>query len=199
MKPAIFLDRDGVLLENRPDYVRSWNDAHLLPGSLEALALAHRNSHRFVIVTNQSAVGRGLLTLEQAEAINRRLVVEVYKAGGRIDGVFMCIHAPDQGCGCRKPKPGLLLSAAGQLGLDLPRSILIGDAPTDLEAGTAAGVGRVALVRTGLGTQHGRNAAENGTEVYDDLAEALDKLLSDQQAGKPPTPNRQSEENRDGR
>ena len=177
MKPAVFLDRDGVLLENRLDYVRSWNDAHLLPGSLEALAHSRNIPNKFVIVTNQSAVGRGLMPLEDAESINRRLVLEVYKAGGRIDGVFMCIHTPDQGCGCRKPKPGLLLSAAGHLGLDLPRSILIGDAATDLEAGKAAGVGRVALVRTGLGANHVPSAAENGIVVVDDLAEALSKLL----------------------
>ena len=177
MRPAVFLDRDGVLLENRPDYVRSWAEARILQGSLEALTRARRNPHKFVIVTNQSAVGRGLMSLDEAESINRRLVLEVYKAGGRIDGVFMCIHTPDQACDCRKPKPGLLLSAAGQLGIDLSHSILIGDAPTDLEAGHAAGVGRVAMVRTGLEAEHGLGARGNGTAIYADLAEALKELL----------------------
>ena len=176
MNPAIFLDRDGVLLENRPDYVRSWDDVEIFPGALEALAKASRSSHKFVIVTNQSAVGRGLIEVEEAEAINRQLVIEVHKAGGRIDAVCMCVHAPEQECDCRKPKPGLLLQAAGLLGIDLENSTMIGDAITDVEAGEAAGVGQVAMVRTGRGEEE---LKVNGqvSHVYEDLAEALAALV----------------------
>lgn len=176
MKPAIFLDRDGVLIESRRDYVRSREDMVIYPTALEALAKASRSSHKIVIVTNQSGVGRGLIDVEEADAINRQLVIEVVKAGGRIDAVCMCIHTPEQECDCRKPKPGLLLHATGLLGLDLANSIMIGDAISDLEAGEAAGVGRVALVRTGRGEEQ---LKKNGkvTDVYEDLAEALAALI----------------------
>lgn len=176
MNPAIFLDRDGVLLENRPDYVRSWDDVEIFPGVLEALAKASRSPYKFVIVTNQSAVGRGLIDAEEAEAINRQLVIEVHKAGGRIDAVCMCIHVPEQECDCRKPKPGLLLHAAGLLGIDLENSAMIGDAITDLEAGQAAGVGQVAMVRTGRGEEELTKKGKVGY-IYEDLAQALEALL----------------------
>ena len=176
MNRAIFLDRDGVLIENRPNYVRSWDEAVIYPGVLEGLAKASRSPYKFVVVTNQSGVGRGLVDLEAAEDINRRLVVEVQKAGGRIDAVCMCIHPPVQQCDCRKPKPGLILHAARLLGIDLLESKMIGDAPTDIEAGEAAGVGTNAMVRTGRGAGRLRPNG-NPSLVYDDLQEALSELV----------------------
>ena len=149
--PALFLDRDGVIIENRPNYVRSWDNVNIFPQVLDALAQVNRSDHKIIIVTNQSAVSRGFITLEEAEIINRRLVNIIEEAGGKVDGVFMCPHHPDEGCVCRKPKPGLLLQAAKSLRLDLSASVLIGDALTDLEAGKAAGVSRLVLVRTGRG------------------------------------------------
>ena len=107
MKPAIFLDRDGVLIESRKDYVRTREDVVIYPAALEAVAKASRGSHMIVIVTNQSGVGRGLIDVNEADAINRQLVIEVQKVGGKIDAVCMCIHTPEQECNCRKPKPGL--------------------------------------------------------------------------------------------
>ena len=176
MKPAIFLDRDGVLIESRQDYVRTREDIVFYPAALKALAKASRGSHMIVIVTNQSGVGRGLIDMDEADAINRHLVIEVQKAGGRIDAVCMCIHTPEQECNCRKPKPGLLLHATGLLGLDLPNSVMIGDAITDLKAGEAAGVGKVALVRTGRGEDQLKMNGEVA-EVYKDLAEALEMIF----------------------
>ena len=176
MKLAIFLDRDGVLIESRPDYVRTRDEVVIYPTALEALAKVSRSSYMIVIATNQSGVGRGWIDVEEADAINRQLVIEVVKAGGRIDAVCMCIHTPEQECDCRKPKPGLLLHATGLLGLDLANSVMIGDAISDLEAGEAAGVGKVALVRTGRGEEQ---LELNGdvTEVYEDLAEALAAII----------------------
>ena len=180
MKQAIFLDRDGVLLENRPNYVRTWEEAEIYPGVLEALAKASRSAYKFVIVTNQSGVGRGLLDVEEAEAINRQLVIEVHRAGGRIDAVCMCIHTPEQGCDCRKPKPGLLLHVAGLLGIDLKNSVMIGDAVTDMEAVEAAGVGKVAIVRTGRGNEQAGELQSNGSDnhhIFEDLQSALTELI----------------------
>src|SRR5436190_23406732 len=104
-RAAVFLDRDGVIIENREGYVRSWEDVAFLPGVLGALRRLARLSCAVAIVTNQSPVGRGLLTLEAAEAINRRVVARIEAAGGRIDASYLCPHRPDERCGCRKPAP----------------------------------------------------------------------------------------------
>ena len=178
--PALFLDRDGVLVENRPDYVRQWSDAVILPGVAAELARLNPSPLRIVIVTNQSAVGRGLITHAQAESINRALVDEIVAAGGRVDGVYMCPHAPEDGCSCRKPRPGLLLEAARDLSIDLAGSILIGDAESDLQAGRAAGIRRNILVRTGRGRDEAIARSASGNDavpVYDDLVQALRALF----------------------
>ena len=182
MVPAIFLDRDGVIIENRPNYVRSWDDVFIYPQVLDVLARLSLSDYRIVIVTNQSVVGRGLISLEQAEKINQQLVKVIEKAGGRIDGVFMCPHHPDEGCVCRKPKPGLLLKAAKSLSLDLSTSILIGDALSDLEAGKAAGVSKLVLVRTGRGATQSSllniHDLEEEIMVCDTLADALSSFIA---------------------
>jgi D-glycero-D-manno-heptose 1,7-bisphosphate phosphatase len=151
VRPAVFLDRDGVIIQNREAYVRSWEDVEFLPHSLEAMSRLAKSPFVIVIVTNQSAVGRGIIPLSQAEMINRRVLETIARAGGRVDGVYMCPHAPEENCTCRKPKAGLLTQAAEELGLDLGRSILIGDALTDLEAAHAAGVPQKILLLTGRG------------------------------------------------
>jgi D-glycero-D-manno-heptose 1,7-bisphosphate phosphatase len=153
MRPAIFLDRDGVIIENRANYVRSWDDVAFIPPALRALAWAKQSPYLFIIVTNQSFVGRGLATLHQAEEINRLVVNEIVRNDGRIDGVYMCPHAPRDRCSCRKPKPGLLLQAAQDHSLDLSRSFMVGDALSDLKAAEAAGVNNRVLVLTGRGTE----------------------------------------------
>jgi D-glycero-D-manno-heptose 1,7-bisphosphate phosphatase len=180
MEPAIFLDRDGVLIENCPSYVRSWGDVQVLPRALSALERANRAPYKIVIITNQSAVGRGLISLENAWEINRRLVSVIEQAGGRIDGVFMCPHTPQDQCECRKPKPGLILEAERALSLDLSRSVMIGDALGDIKAGQAAQVGRTVLVRTGLGTAqlaspHPKSITPSF--IFDDIYEALLELI----------------------
>lgn len=179
--PAIFLDRDGVIIENREDYVRSWDDVHFFPEALEALARISNLEYKVIIVTNQSPVGRGMISLRVAQEINRRLIEEIQKAGGRIDGVYMCPHSPWDNCDCRKPKPGLFRRAANDHNVDLTDSIMVGDALSDIEAARAAGVGRAALVRTGRGQVQEQlpKVQEVGPFlVYDDLAAALRAMLS---------------------
>jgi D-glycero-D-manno-heptose 1,7-bisphosphate phosphatase len=178
--PAVFLDRDGVVIENRPDYVRSWQDVSLLPDAAEALHRIDDAGYKIVLVTNQASVGRGLLSLEEAVGINRQLVETLQRSGIEIDGVFLCPHRPEDACDCRKPAPGLILQAAAALGLDLAASLLVGDAVSDLQAGLAAGVGRVALVRTGRGHEQELLLAAAGlaeAPVFDRLAEAVEALL----------------------
>jgi D-glycero-D-manno-heptose 1,7-bisphosphate phosphatase len=176
---AIFLDRDGVIIENRPAYIRSWVDVAFYPQALEALVNISASPYKIVIVTNQSAVGRGLISLETATQINQQLVETITGQGGRIDGVFMCPHAPEDGCNCRKPEPGLFFQAAQALALDLHRSSLVGDAFSDLLAGQAAKLHRTALVRTGRGEAQLLLLRPPGLKTFltfDSLAIALQDL-----------------------
>jgi D-glycero-D-manno-heptose 1,7-bisphosphate phosphatase len=171
---AIFLDRDGVLIENRSEYVREWSHVNIFPEAIKALS--HLHDYKIVIVTNQSAVGRGLISLEIAHEINKQLIEVIRENEGQIDGVFMCPHAPGDQCNCRKPNPGLLLQAAKELSLDLSRSWMIGDAWSDLLAGKAAGVRGVALLKTGRGSEQlSQSQPESLADyfVFNDLSEAL--------------------------
>jgi D-glycero-D-manno-heptose 1,7-bisphosphate phosphatase len=181
MFPAIFLDRDGVLIENRSDYVRDWSQVSMFPDAVRALSNSRLDSYKIVMVTNQSAVGRGIMSLESAGQINDRLVCSIRAGGGRIDGVYLCPHGPDDDCDCRKPRPGLLLRAAGELSLDLKRSWMIGDAWSDVQAGQAAGVRGTIILKTGRGADQLSQAPPAdvaGFLICDDLTQALDAILA---------------------
>jgi len=148
LRPAIFLDRDGVINRNRSDYVKSWAEFVFLPGSLEAIKWLSMTDYWIVVVTNQSAIGRGIVTAEAVDDIHRRMVEAVRSAGGRIDAVVTCPHRPDEGCLCRKPAPGMIWETARQLPVDIFASYFIGDAESDIVAARAAGV-RPVLVLSG--------------------------------------------------
>jgi D-glycero-D-manno-heptose 1,7-bisphosphate phosphatase len=180
LKPAIFLDRDGVIVENRADYVKSIDEVHILPGALEGLAQAARLDCRIVVVTNQSVVGRGLLTEPALLAIHAAIHATIVAAGGRIDAWYFCPHPPEAGCACRKPKPGMLLSAAADWHIDLPASVMVGDALSDVQAGHAASAQAI-LVATGLGHRHTAELAPVGptnVPVVSDLAAALQHIAA---------------------
>lgn len=149
---AVFLDRDGVLIENRSDYVRDWSHVTILPGVMDALSGFHKVGFKIVIVTNQSAVGRGLMSLGTAQEINERLIHTIKESGGWVDAFYMCPHTPQDQCNCRKPLPGMLLQAAEEWSLDLRSSWMVGDAWSDLLAGQAAGLEGTILVKTGRGS-----------------------------------------------
>jgi len=171
---AIFLDRDGVLIENRSDYVREWSHVNIFSDAIQALS--HLHNYKVVIVTNQSGIGRGLISLETAQKINDQLCKLIKENNGQIDGVFMCPHTPDDQCSCRKPNPGLLLQAEAELSLDLSRSWMIGDAWSDLLAGKAAGVRGMALLKTGRGAKQllqPRPEELVDYFIFNDLADAL--------------------------
>jgi len=181
MKLAIFLDRDGVIIENRSNYVRSWEDVDIFPAAVAILSRIASSPYQIVLVTNQSAVGRGFISLEEANHINQRLVEKLAEAGCRIDGVFMCPHAPEDNCSCRKPQPGLFLEAAQSLQIDLSKSIMIGDAWTDLQAGQAAGITKLGLVLTGRGYHQlkiQRPLELKNVSVSNDLTAAIQKMIS---------------------
>jgi D-glycero-D-manno-heptose 1,7-bisphosphate phosphatase len=176
---GIFLDRDGVINRQRPDYVKCWEEFEFLPGALDALRRLAEPGWPVAVITNQSAVGRGLVAAGTVAEIHRRMTAAVAAAGGRIDGVFVCPHRPDEGCTCRKPLPGLLLQAASAFGLRPADCYLVGDAVTDLRAARAAGC-RPVLVRTGLAGLDlpGLLAGEAGVPLVADLAAAADTILT---------------------
>jgi D-glycero-D-manno-heptose 1,7-bisphosphate phosphatase len=180
MKPAVFLDRDGVIIANRHDHVKSWAEVELIPGSVEALVRLTEHGLALVIVTNQAAVGRGILGHQEALDLQGRIVREIRARGAKIAGSYLCPHRPEAGCDCRKPAPGMLLRASRELDLELGRSWIVGDAVSDLEAGRAAGV-RGILVRTGRGEDQERQFGELLTgqwPVVADLAAAARLVVS---------------------
>ena len=149
---AIFLDRDGVICENRSDHVKSWQEFEFLPGAKKSLAALSRLNLPVIVVTNQAVINRGLATASVIEDIHRRMVAEITAAGGRIDRVIYCPHQPEDNCECRKPKPGMLLQAAQEMNIDLTGSYFVGDAATDLIAARQVGC-QAFLVLTGRGFQ----------------------------------------------
>jgi len=139
-RPAIFLDRDGVINERIINgYVTEWLQFRFIEGAEQALRDLARLRIPILVVSNQSGVGRGQVTRSALAQITRRFVAELERRGTRIDGVYYCPHRPDEGCPCRKPKPGLLLQAARDWRINLGASVMIGDAVTDVQAAQAAG------------------------------------------------------------
>jgi D-glycero-D-manno-heptose 1,7-bisphosphate phosphatase len=182
----VILDRDGVLNCEPPDagYVRRPEDFRWLPGALQGLALLHRAGIRISVATNQSGVGRGLMSLADLQAVHARMEAEAAAGGGAVDAVFSCVHAPEAHCSCRKPEPGLIQAAVAQSGIPASESLVVGDDERDLRAAERAGVS-AALVRTGKGRQTaarvGDWAGERKVAVFDDLpalARALVETLS---------------------
>ena len=168
---AIFLDRDGVINRRLPGHVRSCADFDFLPGGLAALRRLHQRRERVVVVTNQSAVGRGLITREELDVIHERMCEDVRRGGGHIERVYVCPHAPSERCDCRKPRHGLLLQAARELHIDLADSIMVGDSVSDVLAAQAAGCQPI-LVDGSCAT------AGDGVLVVRDLCEAVSLLAS---------------------
>lgn len=176
---AVFLDRDGVLIENVDTYVRSTDDVVPIDGSAEALAALHAAGIVVVIVSNQSMVGRGLVPAERAEAIHRSVVETMTtEHPGAVRASYLCLHAPEDGCRCRKPAPGLLEQAAEDLDIDLRASVVVGDAITDVEAARSAGSAAI-LVATGRGTDLRPPGPADGWVDALDLADATRQLLGE--------------------
>ncbi len=140
-RPAVILDRDGVINRKPPraEYVRRWEEFEWLPGTLEALRLLRETGYRIIVVSNQAGIARGMMSEADLEAIHQRMRAEVEASGGRIDGVYYCPHGWKEGCGCRKPKPGLLFEAQRDFAIDLTKTVCVGDDERDEQASRAAG------------------------------------------------------------
>jgi len=144
---TVFLDRDGTMNRD-PGYVKTPEELELFPGVVEAVARLNRAGARVVTITNQSGIARGLLTTSTLEQIHDRLR-SLLKAGGAcLDGIYVCPHAPDEGCGCRKPGTALVERAVADLGLDLSGAYVVGDQKRDMELAVRIGA-KSLLVTTG--------------------------------------------------
>ena len=178
MQSPVFLDRDGVVNVDSPDFIKTPDEFHPIPGSLEAIVRWSRSGHPVVLISNQSGVARGLVTPEALCEIHVRLEDEVRALGGRIRSILICPHHPDAGCSCRKPGTGLLERAERELELVVRGAPMIGDRRSDLEAARSAGCHPI-LVRTGHGreTEATLDPAWN-VDVFDDLLSATRVLLA---------------------
>ena len=136
-KKAVFLDRDGVINQRRDDYVKNVTEFEIYDGVANAIALLKKNNYLVIVVTNQSAIGRKLLSINVLEEIHKKLENYLKENGTFLDRIYFCPHLPEDKCKCRKPKPGLLIQASHDYGIDLKNSLLIGDSKTDAEAAKA--------------------------------------------------------------
>ena len=180
---AVFLDRDGVLIED-VHYLASSSQIEILPGVPESLRRLHDAGWALVVVTNQSAVARGLVTEEGLREIHLILEAQLRTRGASLDAIYYCPHHPEGAvaafrvvCDCRKPEAGLLLRAAADLGIDLAASVMVGDAASDVEAGRRAGCRTVLLwaAREGGSLPAARVTADY---VATDLADAARWILA---------------------
>ncbi|MGC8761831.1 MAG: D-glycero-alpha-D-manno-heptose-1,7-bisphosphate 7-phosphatase [Bryobacteraceae bacterium] len=176
MKPCIFFDRDGTLIEER-NYLSDPDQVVLIPGAAEAVRLARGAGYLTVVLTNQSGVGRGYFTLEDVERVNARMLELLLREGAEIDGIYVCPHAPEEGCGCRKPRTGLVERAARELGIDVGASWMVGDKAADLELARNAGM-RGVLVQTGYGSEAAAQLSGGETLSAANVLEAVRRIVS---------------------
>lgn len=181
LRPAVFLDRDGTINPER-HYLRHIEEFEFIPGAAQAIRRLNQAGFVVVVVTNQSGVARGYLELAQVEALHEHLQRELGLAGALIDAFYICPHHPTEGiapwrreCDCRKGRPGLLLRAAKEHGIDLSGSFMVGDKAADVEAGLAAGC-QPLLVLTGYGRKEASRIPEPIPRLPD-LAAAVSHIL----------------------
>jgi D-glycero-D-manno-heptose 1,7-bisphosphate phosphatase len=151
LRGGVFFDRDGTVIQEK-GYLSDPEAITLLSGASRAIRLLNHLGLRTVVVSNQSGVARGYFPASVVEEINKRICLLLRQAGASLDGMYYCPHHPDDGCACRKPEPGMLLQAAGELGIDLPHSYMAGDMHSDVETIQRVG-GQGILVLTGYGRE----------------------------------------------
>ena len=186
LRRAVFLDRDGTV-NVEVHYLSQPEQLVLLPTVAETIAMLNTAGIPVVVVTNQAGVARGYFPEHRLSAIHEHLRQLLFKSHATIDGIYYCPHHPSAGlgayriaCKCRKPRPGMLLQAAAELGLDLSRSLMIGDRESDLQAGADAGC-RTALVLTGYGKETSAAIAPDAPDapgVFENVADAVKAWLN---------------------
>ncbi len=149
LRKVVYLDRDGTINHDSPDYIKNRFEFKFIPGSIEAIRLLTLNGFTSIVVTNQSALARKFISPGELDTIHAMMKAAIASGGGRITDIFFCPHLPDDGCDCRKPSAGLLLQAQHRYNIDLSESIMVGDSVKDIECARNAGCGKAVLVKTG--------------------------------------------------
>jgi len=180
----VVLDRDGVINHDSDDFITTADEWRPLEGSAEAVSRLISAGYTVAVATNQSGIGRKLLTEDDLNSIHSKLQSHIESAGGRIDKIVYCPHLPDAGCDCRKPRPGLLKQLQDHYGVDMSGVPFVGDSDRDLRAAIAIGA-RPILVLTGNGRKTLARLELSGEamEHYDDLSGAVDALLQEPAVG----------------
>ncbi|MCP1621530.1 D-glycero-beta-D-manno-heptose 1,7-bisphosphate 7-phosphatase [Pseudomonas nitroreducens] len=173
----LILDRDGVINQDSDAYIKSLDEWIPIPSAIAAIARLSKAGWTVAVATNQSGIARGYYDLATLESMHQRLRDLVAEQGGELGLVVYCPHGPDEGCDCRKPKPGMLLQIAQHYGADLRGIWFVGDSRGDLDAARAVDCQPV-LVKTGKGERTLTKPLPEGTLVFDDLAAVADQLLS---------------------
>ena len=178
MKRAVFLDRDGTLIEDK-DYLHRPEDVVIFPGAGEALQKLQQAGFLLIIITNQSGIGRGYFTVEDCERVHEHLAEEFAKSGVQFTKVYIAPEAPNRPSRGRKPSPQFLFDAREEFGIDLTRSYVVGDKLIDLECGWNAKVRQSILVRTGYGAKSERSNPEFAQRavVVNDIRAAAEWIL----------------------
>jgi len=175
---AVFLDRDGVINEDRDDYVKNTGELKVYPFTPEAVRRLNDAGFTVFVVSNQQGVAKGLISEDDLLGIQNEITCRVESAGGRISQFYYCKHMAADKCGCRKPEAGMLFDAAEEHNIELNRSFMIGDSERDIQAGKTAGC-RTVLVLTGKITPVGAEQLScRPDHVADNLSEAVDWVIS---------------------
>ncbi len=172
----VLLDRDGVINQDSADYIKSADEWHPIPRSLQAIALLNAHGLKVAVITNQSGIGRGLYDEENLQAMHNKMTTLCHAEGGVIDLILYCPHRPEDHCDCRKPKPGLLNQFAQQTGQTPNETYFIGDKMSDVKAAENAGV-RPILVKTGKGQQTLNQHPDFIYPVFEDLYDAAEFII----------------------
>ena len=172
----IILDRDGVINHDSEHYIKSPDEWHPISGSVEAIGRLTKAGYKVVVAMNQSGVGRGLYSIDTLNAMHKKMIALVEKAGGAIDKIYFCPHHPDDGCGCRKPKPGMLNDILRDYDLTKDDCLFIGDSIRDFDAAKAVGC-QFMLLKTGNGMKS-LAALKDDVVVADDLSHAVALILN---------------------
>ena len=175
----IILDRDGVINYDSDEYIKSPDEWHPIPGSLEAIAQLNRVGFRVLVATNQSGVARGYYDLEMLQLIHEKFLRELASVGGYIDEIFFCPHHPDEGCDCRKPKPGMIQQMLQKYSFNLQQTFFIGDSYSDIEMARSVGCKPI-LVLTGKGQKTLEYHADKLSHVlsFPNLTQAVEYIVS---------------------
>ena len=178
MPKAIFIDRDGVINKDpggwtKYDYVTDWKEFFFIPGALEALRILKESGIRVVVISNQAGVNKGYFSREELDTVNKKMVDEIEKEGGRLEEVYYCVHTDEENCDCRKPKTALIDKAAKKYAIELKKTFFLGDTRLDVAAGKKAGAKTILLLSGKTTREEAKSWEEKPDYIFGDLLDAV--------------------------